>query len=261
MKGLRNLCMKEYKRLEKIAQLVRNRLVDAPDGHLRVSINHKSPQYYHCIHEKRGKYIKKENRELARKLAQKSYDLKILALAEKRLKQLERILKDYEDNEIENVYLQEHPERQKLILSVEPTWEQRLEQWKSIPYNGKSFTEGYPVIMSERGERVRSKSEKIMADYFFRHGIEYKYECPVYLHGVGMVYPDFTFLSRKTGKEIYWEHNGMMDSPEYAGKAIRKIHTYEKNGIYPGENLILTFETEQIVLNTDRIEQLVKRYL
>lgn len=29
-----------------------------------------------------------------------------------------------------------------------------------------------------------------------------------------MVYPDFTFLSRRTGEEIYWEHEGMMDKPD-----------------------------------------------
>ena len=118
-----------------------------------------------------------------------------------------------------------------------------------------------PVIMAEKGERVRSKSEKILADYFFRNGIEYKYECPLYLNGVGIIYPDFTFLSKKTGGEIYWEHNGMVDSPDYARKMVRKINAYEKNGIFVGERLILTYETEQTILNTDKIEQMVKRYL
>lgn len=33
----------------------------------------------------------------------------------KRLEQLRRLLKDYDDNEIEQLYTKEHPERQKLI--------------------------------------------------------------------------------------------------------------------------------------------------
>ena len=65
-----------------------------------------------------------------------------------------------------------------------------------------------------------------------------------------MVYPDFTFLSKKTGKEIYWEHEGMIDKQEYARSAVRKIESYQKNDIYPGERLILTFETEQRVLDS-----------
>ena len=128
-------------------------------------------------------------------------------------------------------------------------------------YTGKEFPEGTPVIRTERGERVRSKSEKILADYFSRHGIPYKYECPLYLKGTGLVHPDFTFLSRKSGQEIYWEHDGRMDDPEYARNAIRKIQAYEANGIYPGERLILTFETSKIVLDMKLIEKLVCRYL
>lgn len=75
----------------------------------------------------------------------------------------------------------------------------------------------------------------------FHKGIPYKYEKPLYLKGYGIVYPDFTFLSKRTRKEIYWEHEGRMDDSEYAKTAIKKIKTYEDNGIYLGENLILTF--------------------
>ena len=117
------------------------------------------------------------------------------------------------------------------------------------------------VSLTEKGERVRSKSEKILADYFYRNKIAYKYECPLHLKGYGIVYPDFTFLSRKTKQEIYWEHDGRMDDPGYAQNAVRKILAYEENGIYPGESLILTFETEKNVLNTRIIERLVHRYL
>ena len=55
--------------------------------------------------------------------------------------------------------------------------------------------------------------------------------------------------------------SSMMDNPEYARAAIRKIESYEKNGIYPGENLILTFETQQNVLDFKIIEEMIDRYL
>lgn len=148
-----------------------------------------------------------------------------------------------------------------MIEPVEPTWEQKIEEWKIREYTGKGFRDETPIILTEKGERVRSKSEKIMADYFYRHDIEYKYECPLYLNGLGTIYPDFTFLSSKTGEEIYWEHNGKVDDPSYAKNMVRKIQAYENNGIFLGEKLILTFETEQMILNTGKIEQLVNRYL
>ena len=62
-------------------------------------------------------------------------------------------------------------------------------------------------------------------------------------------------------KEIYWEHEGMMDKSDYAKTAVKKLESYQKNGIYLGERLIATFETEQTLLNSQIIEQLVKKYL
>ena len=262
MRGLKELLMAEKDRLEDNISISKMSLKDAPDGTLRLSQSNNYLQFYHCTEEnKLGKYITKGNDELIRKLAQKSYDEKLLRVAEKRLNQIKRILKDYEDDEIEQIFLKEHKERQRIIQPVEPTWEQRLIEWKAREYQGKGFGDEIPMLVTERGERVRSKSEKIMADYFRRHGIEYKYECPLYLKGMGMVYPDFTFLSKRLGKEIYWEHCGMVDEPSYARNMVRKIDAYENNGIFQGERLILTYETEQSILNTGKIEQMVNRYL
>lgn len=179
----------------------------------------------------------------------------------KREKEIKKLLRDYSDDEIEEIYKSLHKERQALVMPVEPTWEQLVEQWYSVEYQGKEFREGAAIILTEKGERVRSKSEKILADYFYRNNILYQYEKPLKLKGYGIVYPDFTLLSRKTRKEMYWEHEGMMDQPEYARAAVAKIDSYQKNGIYIGENLIVTFETEKNVLSTKTIEELVEKYL
>ena len=53
----------------------------------------------------------------------------------------------------------------------------------------------------------------------------------------------------------------MMDDPAYAQNAVKKIQAYEKNGIYPGERLILTFETNQVALSTQVIGNYVRRDL
>lgn len=263
MRGLRELLLQEQSRLEEIFSKSAERLKDVPPGTLRLSSSREWVQYYQCIPGQRnnGKYISKANKELILQLAQKSYDKKIVDLARKRLAQIKKITKDYEDDEIEKIYLNEHRERRKLIRPVEPTWEQQLAEWISEEYKGKRFREDMPVILSEKGERVRSKSEKILADYFYRNQIPYKYERPLYLKNFGAVHPDFTFLSRKTRQEIYWEHDGKMDDPVYAQNAVRKIRAYEENGIYPGERLILTFETEKTILDTQMIEKFACRYL
>lgn len=264
MYGLKELLLEEKARLQEIEEKTRNQLKDAPKGTLRISKSNDHIQYYHCTEEnpqKNGIYLRKTEEELVHRLAQKVYDEKVLRLVEKRLRQIKRIAEEYQDDEIEKIFLKEHEARQKLICPVELTWEQKLEQWMQEEYEGKGFKEGTSLIYSDRGERVRSKSEKILADYFYHNNIPYKYEKPLQLTGYGVVYPDFTFLSKRTGKEIYWEHEGRMDDPGYAKAAIKKIETYEDNGIYIGERLILTFETESITLSRKDIERNVKRYL
>lgn len=253
----------EQRRMEQILEETQKRAADAPPGFLRISGSKKWMQFYHCMpgEKRKGTYVPKENQELVCRLAQKSYDEKIIRLASKRLVQIKRITRDYEDDELEMVYLKEHKERQKRIRPVEPVWKQQIEEWMNQEYKGKEFREDAPLILTEQGERVRSKSEKILADYFSRNQIPYKYECPLYLKGFGTVYPDFTFLSPRTRQEIYWEHDGRMDDPVYAQNAVRKIHAYEENGIYPGERLILTFETEKTVLDMKLAEKMMRKYL
>lgn len=53
----------------------------------------------------------------------------------------------------------------------------------------------------------------------------------------------------------------MMDDTIYVQNAIKKIEAYEKNDIFPGERLILTFETSQSVLRNDIIETMVEKYI
>ena len=86
--------------------------------------------------------------------------------AEARLKQIKKITKSYSDDEIEKIYTSMNKERQALVTPVESTWDQLLKMWYEEEYQGKEFKEGTPLILTEKGERVRSKSEKILADYF-----------------------------------------------------------------------------------------------
>ena len=261
MQGLQQMLLQEQKRLEKIVMKAGNGQETAPEGYLRISSDKNHPRYYQCTNNKKGNYIPRNNKELPKLLAQKTYNKTVLKKAEGRLKQIKKILQDYTDDEIERIYTSMHKERQLLVTPIEPTWNQLLMKWYEEEYQGKEFKEGIPVILTEKGERVRSKSEKIIADYLYRKNILYKYEKPLYLNGYGIVYPDFTLLSRKTGKEIYWEHEGMMDDQEYARKAIQKIESYQMNDIYQADRLILTFETKQCVLNSKIIENLTARYL
>ncbi len=266
MYGLKKLLSMEEERLQRLKHIVDPRLDLAPKGNLRITSSGTTVQYMQCTDENdksrtQGTYIKKENKNLILSLAQKGYDQKIKRLVDKRLKQIQALNKDYSDEEIEMIYNKMNGKRKSLVKPVELTYEQYLARWKSVPYTGKDFEDVKTEIYTKKGERVRSKSEKFLADMFCDMGIEYKYECPLHLKGYGIVYPDFTFLSKKTFEEIYWEHEGRMDDAKYVEKAIRKIDQYTKNNIIPGQRLILTYESSTYALNTIVAEMLIREHL
>ena len=39
----------------------------------------------------------------------------------------------------EKLFMNEHPERRKLICPVEPLWEQQIQEWESREYKQKEF--------------------------------------------------------------------------------------------------------------------------
>lgn len=262
MQGLEKLLNEERRLLLRIKECVDSRLAIAPEGTLRITKCGERVQYMLCTDKnikckRQGEYIKREDFDIVKPLAQKAYDKRIKRLADRRLKQLEIICKEYKDDELQKIYDSYSQIRKDMIEPVEITFEQKVMEWKAILYQGKGFAEGTPEILTKKGERVRSKSEKILADTFYDMGIEYKYECPLLLEGYGTVYPDFTLLSKRTGKEVYWEHDGRMDDPDYADKAIRKIDSYISNGIIPGDRLIVTYETLTFVLKDSTVKELI----
>lgn len=264
MYGLKEMLRKEQEYLRGLSNTLREMNRSYPEGSLRTSGRNKHFQYYRFIPGEtgdHGQYIHKKDEEIAKALAQKDYDEKLSRLLKRRLRQLEKLVSEYADNEIEQLYLKQSEARKRLVTPIEQGFEEMRAMWDAQEYDEKGFRENDPVIYTEKGERVRSKSEKILADCFYKNGIIYKYEKPLYLNGYGTVYPDFTFLSSKTKQEIYWEHEGRMDDPVYARSAVKKINLYESNRIYVGERLILTYETEDSVINTRDVMCKLERYL
>ena len=121
---------------------------------------------------------------------------------------------------------------------------------------------GEPMVMTARGDCVRSKSEAIIANLLHANGLAYLYEKPLYLDKkYYAVFPDFTVLRLRDMKEIYWEHFGMMDDPDYLNTALKKISDYISNGMIPGRDLICTFESSQIPLSSEDVSKIIETLL
>ena len=151
--------------------------------------------------------------------------------------------------------------RQSLIKPVEIPDLEYASRWQNIEYQGKPFGEDAPVHFTLKQERVRSKSEVLIANALARAGVPYKYEYPLRLKNQMLIYPDFTILRLRDRKQIYWEHLGLIDDTEYRTHAIRKVMSYEENGIFLGENLIISVESFHIPLNEVTIQRLIRHYI
>ncbi len=281
--------------LEKLLAIKEKALKKAPEGSLRVSKSHGAVQYYQKINkdEKNGRYLDSAHREVAQKLAQKAYNLKLLPAIKKELALLQAALTKIQEvtkgGEIPLVTLEQvNPDSRALITTATLTDAQYAAAWLSQKYKGKPFQPDAQELYAAGGIRVRSKSEVIIADTLTRLGIPYLYEFPLTLkiggRGAGdsrnaggkttepraqspgsrhsiTVYPDFLCLNLRTRQEFIWEHFGLMDDTEYSEKFVQKIHTYGENGILPGKNLIFTTETEKEQLDTRNVEDLIKIFL
>lgn len=261
---LENQIVNEEKELTRLRKILESRK-NYPDGRLMIK-KIKGKAYYSLITKDKNKmsnikYISQSNSSLAKDLAQKSYEKRVKKIVENNLKLLYKFNRSYSYDGVTNAFLNLSDERKHLVSPIYPTHEEKIANWKSEPYPKKKFLNDTFEILTNRNERVRSKSEKIIADLFDKKNLDYIYEKALFIEGVGYIYPDFTFLSPNGDTEIYWEHLGMIDSPEYMLKAVNKLELYHKNNIFIGERLLISFEGKNHMVDLNYVSQLVDRYL
>ena len=250
--------------LNKSIVMIRKSLKHAPSGSLRVSNTRKYPVFYHKEDhgDYLGTYLPRKDRDIAAALAQKDYDTKLLAALMKQQKALERFLKDYDPDVAMNVYEKLSKTRKGLISKHFLTDEEYVEQWLSVSYEHMGFDENDPEFYTPKGERVRSKSEILIADALIRNNIPYRYEYPVYNEvGRPIGVPDFNCLNVRQRKDYYWEHLGKLGDANYANRNVSKLERYTLSEGFDASRLILTFETNEHPLNTRVIEEMIRHYL
>lgn len=261
MKTMEQKLKEEVKLLEKILVKARRRLEHAPQGHIRIRRwKGKTECYYREEGDsnKNGRYLRKGESEIATNIAQRDYDQKLVKQAEERIQAIQHFLQRYEETCPKKLYHRLHPYRKELITPAVISDEEYCRSWQAVEYTGKRFDNDEYEIITERGERVRSKSEKIIADKLYSLGIPYRYEYPMTLEGNIKIYPDFTILKMPEREEVILEHFGLMDDSDYIDSMLYKLNTYERNGIYLGVNLYMTFETKRSPLNTRALDEMIR---
>lgn len=259
----KNQLIQEKNRLEKT-------LIPDDGYYLEIKKNKgKYVQYYKCSkltdnNSSEKVFIRKSDLDIAKTMAQAEFDRKLYAGIVLRLNKLESLLSCYNKNIYKDMYSKLSPERKALIDNSYIDDEQFILKWKeSFAGKDNSFDEKYPIetpYFAEKGEHVRSKSEMIIADKLFKAGVSYVYEPTCDLNKKGL-HPDFAVLNITTRETFFYEHFGMMDKPEYATAAIRKIAKYRELGYEYGKNLLYTFESSADGLSIKDLKIIIEKYL
>lgn len=242
--------------LENCIKRVEEAIDSFPEGRLRV-VQTNRPQYFY-IQEKgdtKGAYIKKNQRFLAQQLAQKDYYERLLHEMKNELNILKRFGKRYDGNCLMEVYDKMVLDRKQLIKPVFVSDAEYAKRWQEEPDEYNPYHPEELKYNTEREEKVRSKSEKMIADMYNELGIPYKYEKPLTLSNGVTKYPDFTLLKVSSRQEVYHEHLGMLDDDEYRDRTLKKLREYEQNGIILGKNLIISYETSNVPFDVDLLRK------
>ena len=262
-------------RLAEVNALLATKLKElkkAPEGSLRIKKCKNTTQYYLRMtpDDTSGRYLPTKKLNLIKALAQKDYDKTVVAALKKESRLLQNALNGYnlfgrKITRVEKAFSKLSEARRKLVKPVCLPDENFAEIWQAIPYEKKPFPVNIPEFHTLQGERVRSKSEIIIADTLSRMNIPYRYEFPLEIKTENgekrTFFPDFLCLNLRTRQEFVWEHFGMMDDSEYVASMVRKLKLYEKNGIYIGKSLIISVENSAAPIDAKQIEKIAEQYL
>ncbi len=257
--------LNEVNRLLNISNKQLAKYSETPNVHIHSSKSNGREQLYRIdgdTHTK--KYLKSGEIIKYAGIIQQDYDQKINKKLQRIQKKLNRIANDIKEadiTEIKMVYEKQSNAKKQYIKPIIESDEEFIAKWYA-EHKGSQNT--FPIegnIYTERGEHVRSKSEKILADLFNRCNIPYVYEPMIKLANGHRAYPDFVLLNKESRQSIYWEHLGLIDQEEYATKNMEKLHEYEEGDLKLGENLMISMESTKKGFNTKIVEKQIQRII
>lgn len=250
-------------KLKKLERKIAGKLSNAPTGNLKCLNKGNYQQYY-----VNGKYVKKSNMEYVKKLAERDYYKKLLPALREKIDVLDKIseLMNYDFDKPGAIYNNLCPGRKQIVTPALITNETFLENWQNEPYDHWKITDedvrGNFITLN--GERVRSKSEKMIADELTKYGIPYRYEYPLKILNNSRLItlrPDFIVISPVTLKEFIIEHLGLLDHESYYNRNLDKLGIYEQNGYLLGKNLLIFHETSNRPIDISLVDRYIEEYL
>lgn len=234
---------------------VNRQLGALPKGGLNIYFRDGKENYFisNTVDGKRIRKIINKNPKLIQQLAMKKFLEAKLPILKKNLAATKIFAEQIEDDSTDYVLGKLPKWMQALVFKeFEAEVDKEKLSWEKQPYNMSDYMPERKTHTTSRGLKVRSKSEVLICEAFYRNNIAFRYEQILEINGISFI-PDFT-IRRDDGKMVFWEHAGRTDNKDYINKHFRKMLTYIENGLTPWNNLIVTYDDEEGNINMNIIE-------
>lgn len=185
--------------------------------------------------------------------------VKAIKLLDKDISALDTLLRWYkpsDENSVMEDFVRKHPELTSGIYYGLMSYDEWASDFETAdgyhPENLKSTAAG--------GSKRRSLGELIIGAKLDQYGIPYRFEAPIDHPDIPYI-PDFTIIRPRDDKIIYWEHLGKVNDEKYLEDNKHKFDVYERYGIVPWDNLIVSFSQADYGINEKLIDGLIHGWL
>jgi hypothetical protein len=244
--------------LSKSISDIEKKLEKLPEGWINVKHQKDNYYFYQGKASESEKYLGPNDEKLIKELTQKDYLKRVLKEVKRELTAIEKMQRIYPDTLAEDVFDQLSEGRKKHAQPINICDDEFAAKWMAAPYKRKAFKNETTEFYTLKGERVRSKSEIIIADRLRAKGIPYRYECPLKV-GKKIIYPDFSILRMSDRRVLYHEHCGKMGDPKYTEDMLSRAKDYNEAGIILGDRLFYTFESETTPLDVAMLDNIIEQ--
>ncbi len=149
--------------------------------------------------------------------------------------------------------------QQEYRLPEDPEAARAMMEWVKAPYIKNSNHPEHLKHRTSTGEFTRSKSEVLIYEKLKEFMMAFRYDGQLRI-GEEAIYPDFT-IYRTDGKIFYWEHAGRCDLQQYRDEFMWKLKLYESVGIGQWDNLIVSFDVGDGMIDMREIEAKIRNKL
>lgn len=216
-----------------------------PKGRLHQVLRNKKITYFQVTKEN-GKRVRKsinKRPDIVDDLARKMYLNKEIQMIQTNIRLLSSVTEKIEDINADEIV-------RRLPINVVSFFKEE-NGWQKQEYKRSLYKAEELKHTTSHGLKVRSKSEVIIAETLYAYDVPFRYEQILNIEGREFA-PDFTIMT-PFNKVYYWEHCGMTHNQQYMNHHKWKLEQYEKVGIVPWRNLIVTYDGEEGIIDTNII--------